>query len=292
MIKEYLHNCSDLVEKRINELLPEIKAGYTIVNDAARYSLLMGGKRIRPAITLLFCELFGGKKEDAVDFAIALEMVHTYSLIHDDLPCMDNDDIRRGKPSCHKQFGEDIALLAGDTLLTQSFSVIANSDASDYKKVMATAVLSECAGLHGMIGGQVLDLDFENNTPDDKSLLDMYKRKTAALLVCAAKLGMISAGITSKDIFAVAEDFSINLGLAFQVIDDILDCIADEAVLGKPVGSDKKNKKTTFVSLFGIEKSREIASNLTEEALNALEKLDGDTALLKELTAFLLDRNY
>lgn len=292
MIKEYLAECSILVKNRINELLPEIDSGYSAVNSAARYSLLLGGKRIRPALVLLFCELCKGKKETALDFAVALEMVHTYSLIHDDLPCMDNDDMRRGKPSCHKEFGEDIALLAGDTLLTESFSVIANSDISDNKKVKAVSLLSKYAGLHGMIGGQVMDLDFEKNPPDITALSDMYSKKTAALLICAAKLGIIAAGENDEDKFKAAEEFGYNLGLAFQVIDDILDCTADEKLLGKPLGSDEKNQKTTFVTLYGIEKSRSLASQMTEKALSALDSFDGDTALLKELTAFLLNRNY
>lgn len=292
MIKEYLRECSALVESRINELLPEIEKEYSVVNKASRYSLLLGGKRIRPALVLLFCELCGGKILDALDFAVALEMVHTYSLIHDDLPCMDNDDMRRGKPSCHKAFSEDIALLAGDTLLTESFSVIANSNLSDDKKIKAVALLSKSAGLHGMIGGQVMDLDFEKNPPNISSLTDMYMRKTAALLVCAAKLGLIAAGECDENKHKAAEEFGLNLGLAFQVIDDILDCTADEKLLGKPIGSDQKNQKTTYVTIYGIEKSRQLAAEMTQKALSSLDSFDGDTGLLKELTAFLLDRNY
>lgn len=292
MIKNLLKEYSSLIENRINELFPEVESGYSAVSDAARYSLLLGGKRIRPAITLLFCELCGGKTEDALDFAVALEMIHTYSLIHDDLPCMDDDDMRRGNPSCHKKFGEDIALLAGDTLLTQAFYVASAAWVSPEIRVKAAKVLSESAGLHGMIGGQVLDLSFEKIRPDAEKLSDMYMRKTAALLICAAKLGIIAAGADTDENLKSAEIFGFNLGLAFQVIDDILDCTADEKLLGKPVGSDEKNQKTTFVTLYGIEKSRKIAADMTDKAILALENFGGDTEKLKNLTEFLLGRNY
>ena len=292
MIKNLLKEYSSLIENRINELFPEVNSGYSAVSDAARYSLLLGGKRIRPAITLLFCELCGGKTEDALDFAVALEMIHTYSLIHDDLPCMDDDDMRRGNPSCHKKFGEDIALLAGDTLLTQAFYVASAASVSPEIRVKAAKVLSESAGLHGMIGGQVLDLSFEKIRPDAEKLSDMYMRKTAALLICAAKLGIIAAGKDTEQNLKSAEIFGFNLGLAFQVIDDILDCTADEKLLGKPIGSDEKNQKTTFVTLYGIEKSRKIAADMTDKAILALENFGGDTEKLKNLTEFLLGRNY
>lgn len=292
MIKNLLKEYALLTENRINELFPEVDSGYSAVSDASRYSLLLGGKRIRPAITLLFCELCGGKTEDALDFAVALEMIHTYSLIHDDLPCMDDDDMRRGKPSCHKKFGEDIALLAGDTLLTQAFYVASTSSVSPEIRVKAAKVLSESAGIHGMIGGQVLDLSFEKIKPDAEKLSDMYMRKTAALLICAAKLGIIAARKDTDENLKSAEIFGFNLGLAFQVIDDILDCTADEKLLGKPVGSDEKNQKTTFVTLYGIEKSREIAADMTDKAISALSNFGGDTEKLKNLTEFLLSRNY
>ena len=292
MKAEFLKDYITLCEERINLLFPEINCSYAEVCDAARYSLLLGGKRIRPVIALLFCELCGGEAEDVIDFAVALEMIHTYSLIHDDLPCMDDDDMRRGKPSCHKKFSEDIALLAGDTLLTQAFLISAKADVSYEIRTKAAVVLAESAGLHGMIGGQVLDLSFEKTKPDSEKLSDMYMRKTAALLICAAKLGIIAAGKDTPQNLESAEEFGLNLGLAFQVIDDILDCTADEKLLGKPVGSDEKNQKTTFASLFGIEKSREIAGEMTDKALNALDKFNGDTQKLKELTKVLLSRNY
>ena len=291
MIENTLKEYSALIERRIDEIFPERDTEYKKVINAARYSLLLGGKRIRPVLMLEFCKLCGGKPEDSLDFAIALEMIHTYSLIHDDLPCMDNDDLRRGKPSCHIKFGEDIALLAGDTLLTTAFSVAANANISDDKKVKAISVLAKRAGAHGMIGGQVMDLDFEVNKPDINSLRVMYLRKTGALLSAAAEIGAIIAGADENTI-QTAANYALNVGLAFQIIDDILDITGDEKTLGKPIGSDLENDKTTFVSLVGMEKAKAKAEMLTKEAIGLLDIIGGDNAFLKELTLFLLDRNY
>jgi len=291
LILEKLTEYNNLVENRINELYPESKLPYKEVLDAARYSLLMGGKRIRPAIVLEFCKLCGGEEGDALDFAVALEMIHTYSLIHDDLPCMDNDDMRRGKPSCHKAFGEDIALLAGDTLLTEAFFVAANANVSPEKALSAVSFLAANAGLHGMIGGQVMDLAFEEKTPEAAELQDMYTRKTGALLIAAASLGCIAAGKCDEQTLKSAAKYGYNLGLAFQIIDDILDVTSTEKTLGKPIGSDEKNGKTTFVTIFGLDKAFAIAAQLTNYALDALDELEGDREALYELTNFLLDRN-
>ncbi len=291
MIDNLLLQYKDMVEKRIEELFPEVNSGYSAVSKAARYSLLSGGKRIRPAVMMEFCRLLGGKPEDALDFAVALEMIHTYSLIHDDLPCMDNDDMRRGKPSCHKAFGEDIALLAGDTLLTEAFFIASNACVSPDKALKAVSVLSSNAGLHGMIGGQVLDLSFENSSPEAEELTDMYMRKTGALLIAAANIGCITAGKDSEEIIKSATKYAYNLGLAFQIIDDILDVTADEKKLGKPIGSDDRNSKTTFVTIYGLEKAFAIAAQLSNMALDALDEIGGDTEALYELTNYLLDRN-
>ena len=291
MIDELLKEYRDIVERRIDELFPESDTAYRKVIDAARYSLTLGGKRIRPVIMMEFCKLCGGKPQDALDLSIALEMIHTYSLIHDDLPCMDNDDMRRGKPSCHKAFGEDIALLAGDALLTEAFFVAANAPLSPERLVKAISFLGSNAGVHGMIGGQVLDLSFEDTTPDAAALQDMCMRKTAALLIAAASIGCIAAGRDDEESLRSAAKYGYNLGLAFQSIDEILDKTADEKTLGKPVGSDEKNNKTTFVTLFGIEKAFAIAAELSNFALDALDELGGDTENLYELTNYLLDRN-
>lgn len=287
LLKDY----KQMVENRIEELFPEADCSYNEVIKAARYSLLNGGKRIRPVIMMEFCKLCGGNSEDALDFAVALEMIHTYSLIHDDLPCMDNDDMRRGKPSCHKAFGEDIALLSGDALLTEAFFVASNARVSAEKRLNAISFLSTNAGVHGMIGGQVLDLSFEENKPDAAALQDMYMRKTGALLIAAASIGCISAGKYDQETLKSAAKYGYNLGLAFQIVDDILDVTANEEVLGKPVGSDDKNNKTTFVSLYGLSEAFAIAAQLSNSALDALDKIGGDTEALYEITNYLLDRN-
>lgn len=291
MIEAIIHNYANRVEAEINRLFPESTAEYAAVTSAARYSLLLGGKRIRPIIVLEFCRLCGGKEEAALAFAVALEMIHTYSLIHDDLPCMDNDDMRRGKPSCHKKFGEDTALLAGDTLLTRAFFTAASADISPECRVKAIERLAFYAGDCGMIGGQVLDLRYESVKPTAEQLFEMYSMKTGALLKAAAELGCIAAGAGEEEIKNAVE-YAHNLGLCFQVIDDILDCTADEALLGKPVGSDEKNSKTTAVTLFGLEKAKQLAATLTEKALHALDGFSGDTAELRELTKYLLNRKF
>ncbi len=290
-LNKLLSEYSQLVENRINELFPESDCGYSKVINASRYSLLNGGKRIRPVIMMEFCRLCGGDPKDALDFAVALEMIHTYSLIHDDLPSMDNDDMRRGKPSCHKAFGEDIALLSGDTLLTEAFFIAANAPVSADKALKAVSYVSSYAGVHGMIGGQVLDLSFEENTPDAAALQDMYMRKTAALLIAATSIGCVAAGKDDGETLKSAAKYGYNLGLAFQIIDDILDVTANEKVLGKPVGSDEKNNKTTFVTLYGLDKAFALAAQLSNAALDALDEIGGDTENLYEITNYLLDRN-
>ena len=287
LLKDY----KQMVENRIEELFPEADCSYNEVIKAARYSLLNGGKRIRPVIMMEFCKLCGGNPEDALDFAVALEMIHTYSLIHDDLPCMDNDDMRRGKPSCHKAFGEDIALLSGDALLTEAFFVASNARVSADKRLNAISFLSTNAGVHGMIGGQVLDLSFEESKPDATALQDMYMRKTGALLIAAASIGCVSAGKYDEETLKSAAKYGYNLGLAFQIVDDILDVTANEEVLGKPVGSDEKNNKTTFVTLYGLSEAFAIAAQLSNAALDALDEIGGDTEALYEITNYLLDRN-
>ena len=291
MINELFGFYKPIIENRIDELLPETNSPYNEVVKASRYSLKLGGKRIRPIIMMEFCRLFSGDYKNALDFAIALEMIHTYSLIHDDLPCMDNDDFRRGKPSCHKAFSEDMALLAGDALLTEAYSVAANADVDDSVKVKAVLTLSQMAGFSGMLGGQVIDLSFVKNTPDLEALCDMYARKTGCLLRAAAIIGATVGGANEVDVNN-ADLFAQKVGLAFQIIDDILDVVADPELLGKPVGSDDKNQKTTFVSLLGLEGAKKEAKKLTDEALLILDGFNGNTENMKAITKYLLDRNF
>ena len=291
MVNQIFSFYKPIIENRIDELLPETDAPYNEVVKAARYSLKLGGKRIRPILMMEFCRLYGGNIYDALDFAIALEMIHTYSLIHDDLPCMDNDDFRRGKPSCHKAFSEDMALLAGDALLTEAFTVASNAKVSDDIKVKAVSILSQMAGFSGMLGGQVIDLSFVKNPPTLESLTDMYARKTGCLLRSATKIGAITAGAALEEV-EKSDLFAQKVGLAFQIIDDILDVNADPELLGKPVGSDDKNQKTTFVSIMGLDGAKDAAIKLTNDALSIIDDIKGDTQNIRAITNYLLERNF
>lgn len=257
--------------------------------EAMWYSLSAGGKRIRPALMLEFCRVCGGDAEKVLPTACALEMIHTFSLIHDDLPCMDDDDLRRGKPSCHKAYGEAEALLAGDALLNLAYEIISGSGLSAEAKIAVISELSRDVGINGMIGGQVIDTSYDEEMTADL-LLEMYSMKTSALLKAACRIGCIAAGADGEKLKA-AETYAEKLGLAFQIKDDILDVSGDEKLLGKPTGSDRESGKTTYVTLFGLEESRKAAEKLTEEALAELDKF-GDNGFLKELTRFLLIRDH
>ena len=287
MSKSYERFLPDIEKKLESSIIADNSAA-----QAMKYSLLSGGKRIRPILLLEFYALCGGKGDNALNFAAALEMIHTYSLIHDDLPCMDNDDMRRGRPSCHKAFGEDTALLAGDALLTLAFKTAADTEGIPSDRVLkAIAVLAENAGISGMVGGQVEDLAFEKNGATIEELHGMYLKKTSCLLSAGAVCGSILAGANEEELKYAAE-YAEKLGLAFQIIDDILDCTSDEKTLGKPIGSDEKNGKTTYVTLLGIDGAKAEAERLSNEALTALCKIKGDNAALRELTADLLDRKF
>ncbi len=287
MSKSYERFLPD-IEKKLEECI----AADNSAAQAMKYSLLSGGKRIRPLLLLEFYALCGGKGGNALNFAAALEMIHTYSLIHDDLPCMDNDDMRRGRPSCHKAFGEDTALLAGDALLTLAFKTAADTVGIPSDRVLkAVCVLAENAGINGMVGGQVEDLAAQKSGATIEELCGMYLKKTSCLLSAGAVCGSILAGADEKELKYAAE-YAEKLGLAFQIVDDILDCTSDEKTLGKPIGSDEKNGKTTYVTLLGIDGAKAEAERLSYEALTALCKIKGDNAALRELTADLLDRKF
>jgi len=258
--------------------------------DAMNYSLEAGGKRIRPVLVYAFCEAMGGDYHDAAAPASAIEMIHTFSLIHDDLPAMDNDDFRRGKPSCHKAFGEAAAILAGDALSILPFEIISeDTRLSDKQKVEIIRLLAKAAGRNGMIGGQVIDIENEHrHDVDEDNLRNMYGRKTGELIAVSCVMGCICAG-ASAEVLEAAEEYAFKLGLAFQIIDDILDVTSSSEVLGKPVGSDEQENKTTFVTLYGVEKALEIASEITEEAMEILNSLENNE-FLRELTEMLLKR--
>ncbi|MBQ3226328.1 MAG: polyprenyl synthetase family protein [Clostridia bacterium] len=254
-----------------------------------RYSLLSGGKRIRPVMVLACEELFSNE-ENSLPFACALEMIHTYSLIHDDLPCMDNDDLRRGKPTNHIVYGEAMAVLAGDALLTNAFSVaLKHSKLAPKQTLNAALTLSNAAGTEGMIGGQVIDMASEGRRIDEKTLRTMHLCKTGALIIAAVRLGAIAGGASLDDISRL-EDFAHNLGIAFQIKDDILDVEGNEALLGKKTGMDKENQKTTFVTLYGLEKSKELLNEYTEKAKEALTFYGDKAEFLIKLSDYLLKR--
>ncbi len=242
---------------------------YAQLNTAMCYSLLAGGKRLRPLLTLGSCTLFGGKAEEALPFALAVELVHCYSLIHDDLPAMDNDDLRRGKPSCHKEFDEATAILAGDALLTSAFVQVASAPLSAEKIVSATLCLSSFAGERGMVGGQALDLISQNRRLELAEVEQIQRLKTGALLLASCHLGAIVAGASKEEILRIT-DFATKLGRAFQIRDDILDATGHISKLGKPIGSDQKQNKDNFFTLLGKEKAQAQVETLTKEAKEAL----------------------
>ncbi len=286
---------AQLIEGELYKSFGEYKEEYKVIFDSMEYSVKNGGKRVRPLLTLLFCEACGGKAENALPLACAVEYIHTYSLIHDDLPCMDNDDYRRGKPSNHKVYGDAFALLAGDGLLTEAFSKISegasngcyNSDVA----ISAVSALSNLAGARGMIGGQVIDLANENNPDATIQLLSLLdKLKTGALIKAACVLGCLCAGADDKKLTA-ASDFAEKIGLAFQIKDDILDVTSSLEKLGKQTGSDEENGKVTYVSLLGIEKCESLVESLTDEALALLEAFSNNCAL-KEYANYLAKRDY
>ena len=263
-----------------------------ILYDAATYSLLLGGKRIRPFLLNRFYKLCGGEKYGSQGFELAIECIHTYSLIHDDLPCMDNDDMRRGQPSCHKKFGEANALLAGDALLTEAWGFAAVQDGAKPENIlMAIRKLSQYAGMDGMIGGQTIDLMYENKTADIETLREICSLKTGALIIAACEIGCILADADDDKVNA-AKSYAENLGLAFQIVDDILDVVGSEEKLGKPIHSDIENNKSTFVSLLGIERCRELVGELTDKAKSALDIFGEDANELKELADYLCNRDY
>lgn len=292
MIKEKLESFSVSFEDFLKEALHTEDAGFTAHYNAMKYSLLSGGKRLRPFILKAFYHVSGANDDSFLNFAAALEMIHTYSLIHDDLPSMDNDDFRRGKPSCHKAFDEATALLAGDALLTKAFEIAAETkNISSNLIVEGIYKLAKFAGADGMIGGQVVDLAIVNTSAPIDTVLEMYKKKTGALLVAAAELGTIIAGGSEK-LKSAARDYALNLGIAFQIQDDILDVIGDSALLGKPVGSDDKNNKSTYVSLKGLEQAKKDVAEYTEKAKSALTVFGGNSDDLLYLADFLIDRRY
>lgn len=257
------------------------------VYEAMKYSLYAGGKRVRPVLSLAVSEALGGNTDAALCFGSSLEMIHTYSLIHDDLPCMDNDDLRRGKPTNHKVFGEYMAVLSGDALLNYACENIACAENIDSNmKIDALKILYSASGADGMIGGQVLDIDAEGKSVDINYLENLHRKKTGALINAAVSLGAISAGKTEN----LLKEYSSSLGLAFQIRDDILDVEGDLSKFGKPINSDEKNNKTTYVTLYGLEGAKERLAEETQKAIDSLHILGDKCAFLREFALYLLNR--
>lgn len=261
------------------------------LTEAMEYSLEAGGKRIRPVLVYAFCNACGGDIRRADACAAAIEMIHTFSLIHDDLPAMDNDDFRRGKPSCHKAFDEATAILAGDALSVLPFEVIADCGTlTDSQKTAVISCLAKAVGKNGMIGGQVLDMEFEKRSDvTEDELRKMYHLKTGELIAVSCVMGCICAGVTDDERLTAAAEYGFSLGLAFQIIDDILDVTSTTEELGKPVGSDEEENKTTFVTIHGVEKASKIAGQITDSAMMQLEAFGSDE-FLTGLTEMLLKR--
>ena len=291
-VKQILGVYADNDESALENYLKESGEEYKILIDAMRYSLLGGGKRIRAALCQEFCRICGGEEKNALPFACAVEMVHAYSLIHDDLPCMDNDDMRRGKPSCHIAFSEDTALLAGDALQALAFETALSADRNKISSdniIRAAAQLAAGAGCNGMCAGQVLDLLSEKQPATENQLVSIQKHKTGDLIITACLMGCYAANANEQQLKA-ATVYADCIGAAFQMVDDVLDVTSTEEELGKPIGSDAQNHKTTFVTILGIEGTIERATKLTEKAKSAVEIFGDEGGFLKGLADYLLCR--
>lgn len=258
------------------------------VLEAMEYSLLAPGKRVRPMLCLAFAKLAGGT-EDPMPFACAVEMIHCYSLIHDDLPCMDNDDLRRGRPTCHKVYGEAMALLAGDGLLTMAFHTMLNSGVDSQKAIKAAGILSRCAGVGGMIGGQCIDLNGQGRTLSLEELEAMDMGKTVALISAACLMGVVVGGGDQVQLKA-AEEYAKGVGMAFQIRDDILDLVGDAGALGKNINMDAAMEKCNYVSILGVEKAQTLVKEYTSAAINALKAFPGDTSWLRDFALNMQER--
>lgn len=292
-IKTYLVSRQKLIERALDRYLPKANTKPATLHRAMRYSLFAGGKRLRPILCLAAAEACGGKIRNAVPLACALECIHTYSLVHDDLPSMDNDDFRRGRPTCHKIFGDGIAILAGDALLTIAFEIVSNAkptprhDTSSLLREIAVA-----AGSQKLIAGQVADLEAEGKNVKRDQLQFIHENKTAAILKSSVRLGAMSANADARKLSAVSR-FGQRLGLAFQIIDDILDVTQTSEILGKSAGKDVAAKKATYPAVIGLEKSRAEARRLTRQAHNALSVFSNrDAETLHALANYLLEREY
>lgn len=291
-LKSWLAARAAEVDAALDGFLPAAAARPATIHRAMRYAVFAGGKRLRPALCLAAAEACGGDPAAALPAACAVEVMHTYSLVHDDLPCMDDDDLRRGRPTCHKVFGEGMAVLCGDALLTEAFAILACAQPTRRHPLRElVAELALTGGSRRLIGGQVMDLEAEGQRPAPPRLVAIHEAKTAALLTTALRLGAMSADATPARLDALTR-FGRALGLAFQIIDDILDVTQSSEKLGKTAGKDAATAKATYPAILGLERSRHHAARLTRQAMAALAPLRSKAARLRQLAAFLLEREY
>jgi geranylgeranyl diphosphate synthase type II len=290
-LQDFLANSTEAVNRALDRFLPAASTRPPTIHKAMRYSLFAGGKRMRPALCLAAAAACGGSEDEAMPLACAVECIHTYSLIHDDLPAMDDDDYRRGKLTNHKVFGEGIAVLAGDALLTQAFEIAAQAKGwSRYPHRQIILELASASGSLQLIAGQVADLEAEGKKISSHQLRYVHERKTSALLCCSVRLGGMSANCTLSQLESLT-DFGYHVGLAFQVIDDILDVTQTSETLGKTAGKDTRAQKATYPSIVGLERSRKIAADLTDKAFASLKAFRGKSRALEALAEFLLKRD-
>ncbi len=291
-LKAYLADRAALVDAAMDAYLPEAKERPSTIHEAMRYAIFAGGKRLRPVLCLAAAEACGGETADALAPACAVELMHTYSLVHDDLPAMDDDDLRRGRPTCHKVYGEGMAVLCGDALLTETFLVLSQAPVTQrYGTRDYITELAETGGSRKLIGGQVMDLEGEGKRLTKRELIRIHEAKTAALLTASLRLGAMTANATPAKLGALT-NFGYNLGLAFQVIDDILDVTQSTEVLGKTAGKDQAVDKATYPAIIGLDASRKEAAKLTKAAMDALKPLGKKAKRLEEIAAYLLKREY
>jgi geranylgeranyl pyrophosphate synthase len=290
-LKNFFSECAETVDEKLDRLVPSSHVEPTKLHEAIRWSLFAGGKRFRPALVFAVGKTFGARSEKLLGAAAAIEMVHTYSLVHDDLPAMDNDDLRRGRATCHKKFNEATAILAGDVLQTLAFQAIAEDEHLTAEiRVKLISELARAAGTPvGMVAGQQLDLDGEGKSFSIENLEKIHHSKTGAIICASARAGAIIAEADEKELIAIS-NYAERIGLLFQITDDLLDVTQTTEVLGKTAGKDEQAKKATYPGFYGIENAQKLAENVCQEAADSLKKIDKDTSLLNDLANFILNR--
>ncbi len=290
LLKKDMKEKQELVNIILDRFLPRKDEYPKEVHKALRYSVFAGGKRLRPYLTMLAYCLFQNDPEPIAPVAAALEMIHTYSLIHDDLPDIDNDEYRRGKKSCHAVFGEGVALLAADSLLVSAFELVTHAEIDESLRLRFVREMAQGCGINGLIGGQMVDIESEGKKVDKKTLMYIHENKTGSLISLCLRFGALAGGATEKELAAI-ETYGKKIGLAFQIVDDLLDIEGDPSALGKSIGKDEEQEKATFPSVFGVEESRQQATDLIQEAKHAMRGYGDKAILFEALADFILTRN-